>query len=427
MKHLQTWKIVSLVAAIVGMIALKLSCTDITAQPAIRPVQSLSAKSISGTLNAQRIPIPPVWPDITDFSQPITLPGLDGTAKPLTIDPRLQKHLEVFLQDRADPISSVIVVEVATGRVLAMAQGRHPEKWEAKEHSALYSNFPAASLFKTVVAAAAIEVAGVDPLDSQVLWGGCGNVNRSGVWLRDDEFGRANRLSLRSGYGRSCNGLFAKLGVNVLGLNTIATYANRLGWNEVTDADFVIPISPISIPDPKTSSIHTVGRFAAGFGDVGASVAQQAWQMLALANGGVSRPLILLQENLPKASASVGRRVVEQQTAEILKSIMDASTNGGTASGAFRKPKYRKLKELAGGKTGTLTGKKPFGVTSWFAGMMPMNNPQVVVVAVVVLDKLWHIKGPDLAAEALWAYDDLANETSSKIASKFGPGPQINH
>jgi hypothetical protein len=62
-----------------------------------------------------------------------------------TLDPELQNHLQAFIAERGSPIASVVVIDVATGEVLAMAQGRAPAKWGATEHTALYSRFPAAS------------------------------------------------------------------------------------------------------------------------------------------------------------------------------------------------------------------------------------------------------------------------------------------
>jgi peptidoglycan glycosyltransferase len=388
-----------------------------------RNPQQATALNGEEKFNVGKPILPEVWPSIEDPSQPYRIATREGTSRNLTIDPRLQKHLELFLRERQVPIASVVMVDVATGKILAMAQGRNPDQWNSKEHTAIYNQFPAASLFKTIVTAAAIEVAGTDPQETQVLWGGCGNVNRSGVWLRDDSAGRGHRINLRTGYGRSCNGLFAKLAVNTLGLNAISIYAKKFGWENLPDADFALNLGKISVPDPRTSSVHTIGRFAAGFGDVGLSPVHAAWFTLAIANDGVARPLQLFQET-QVAQNIAPRRVVEAETAHTIMDVMDATTNGGTASYAFRRPKYRKLKSIVGGKTGTLTGRAPKGVTTWFAGVMPIEQPRVVVVSLVILDQLWHVKAPDLAAEALWAYEDLMSGPESRLAAKYGQPPE---
>jgi cell division protein FtsI/penicillin-binding protein 2 len=96
--------------------------------------------------------------------------------------------------------------------------------------------------------------------------------------------------------------------------------------------------------------------------------------------------------------------------------ILDASVLGGTASFAFRRGKYTKLRGLVGGKTGTLTGSSPPGLTTWFAGMAPTDQPEVIVASVVMLEGRWIVKGPSLAAEAFWAYFDQDNMEANQIS-----------
>ena len=74
---------------------------------------------------------------------------------------------------------------------------------------------------------------------------------------------------------------------------------------------------------------------------------------------------------------------------------------GGTATYAFRKGKIRKYRRIIGGKTGTLSGSNPKGITTWFTGIMPIEEPEVVVSAVVIIEDFWKFKAPNLAAEAL--------------------------
>jgi cell division protein FtsI/penicillin-binding protein 2 len=133
--------------------------------------------------------------------------------------------------------------------------------------------------------------------------------------------------------------------------------------------------------------------------------------MLALANNGVAKDIRIFKDSARDGRDEddeymLSRSILSPHATEQLKSIMDATTNGGTASFAFRRGKYRKMKSMIGGKTGTLTGSFPKGVITWFTGMMPMDNPEVVVSAVVALEDLWHIKAPNLAAEAVAIYED---------------------
>lgn len=345
----------------------------------------------------------------------------------LSIVPDIQNDLSRFIKNRADPIAAVMLVSVKTGKVLAMAQGRAPENWGGTTHTALHNAFPAASLFKTVVSAAAFETIDVNPKRKVGLMGGCGEVNARGVWMRKDVSGRRFKLSLRRAYGNSCNDFFAKMAVNDVGLGPILNMSKRLGWNNhKIPADFEIPTSPMKEPNPITSSVHTIGRFAAGFGYVGMSVAHAAWQTLAIANDGVAKPLSLLKKSSDASSSNQSQVVISEATAQKIRSIMDATVLGGTATSAFRRGKYRSMRFDVGGKTGTLTGNYPDGITTWFAGVYPIEQPEVVVAAVTVLDKLWHFKAPNLAAEALWSYKSWARKQAKVASSRLNQDSEKN-
>lgn len=350
-----------------------------------------------------------------------------GRPVPLTLEGHLQDYLDTFTKSRNNPIAALVVVEVATGKILAMTQGRHPEDWGSASHSALHSTFPAASLFKTVVTAAALEVADVDENEMTGLSGGCSKVGESGGWLKDNVRGRQNLITLTRAFGRSCNGYFAKMGVSQIGLGPIMHFAHRFGWGKQLADDFYMEPSPFRAPPPESSSAYSVGRFAAGFGNVGISAIHAAWLMLALANDGVSKPLVMFQDTkvVPPVNPEQNR-IVSVETARRLRSIMNSTVRSGTAASAFRQRKFRDLKDQVGGKTGTLTGTSPKGLTTWFTGMMPLENPQIVVAAVVILGgDRWYIRGPSLAAEAFWAYHDLKRGKQLTSSHKVNSVPAI--
>ena len=317
------------------------------------------------------------------------------------IIPELQKSMETFMRTRGNPVSAVILVDILTGNILTLAQGKNPAKWGANVHTAIHNKFPAASLFKTVVASAAIEIAGVDIKAKSSLVGGCSKVRASGRWMQTKIRGKQYQIDLKGAYGKSCNGYFAKLALNETGMGPIIDYANRFRWGKPILADFKTLKSPIDIPTPETSSVHTVGRFAAGFGNVRSSLVHSAWRTLVIGANGQSRPLKLFKKTISSTSP---HQVITPETADAIKKIMKATIRGGTASSAFSRGKYRILRNRMGGKTGTLTGKNPSGVTTWFAGLYPIDAPQVAVVALTVINDLWIFKAPNLAAEATYQW-----------------------
>src|SRR5690606_34755982 len=103
-------------------------------------------------------------------------------------------------------------------------------------------------------------------------------------------------MNLKKAYGQSCNGFFAKLAINHLGLGIITDYARKFGWQSGIPADFLIPPSPFLPPGANNSSVHAVGRYAAGFGYVGVNAVQAAWMMAVIARDGRALPLRILSE-----------------------------------------------------------------------------------------------------------------------------------
>ncbi len=391
-----------------------------TAATALMLFASTTGATRSAIASEKKLPTIPMFLPEPDADGRIYLPDANGRKKVTTIIPQLQSHLTNYLIDSRNPIGAIVVMDIKTGSILAMAQGRKPDSWGGKDHTALHPNFPAASLFKTVVTAAAFETADLDPGRPEGLQGGCANVRESGEWMVENRPERRNQMNLRKAYGLSCNGFFAKIAVNNLGLGVIAKMARNFGWEALIPADFALDKSPIKIPAAENSSTHTIGRFAAGFGQVNTSAVHAAWNMAIIGNAGKIMPVRIFSETPVPAETSLPSAIT-RETSEKLLEIMESSVRNGTATSAFRHSKYRKFKEIVGGKTGTLTGQSPKGVTTWFSGIAPLNNPEIAVAAVIVLDETWHIKGPQLAAEAIWAFYDYKLKEQARSAVSLTP------
>ncbi len=333
--------------------------------------------------------------------------GVPDVSRALAVDPELQKGLENFLETRGNQISALVMVEVKTGRILALAQGRNPAFWSEEAHTALHTGFPAASIFKIVGASAALEEANFDPKNPLLsVPAGCSEVRDNGTWWKEFINPRKIlKLSLQDAFGDSCNGFFAKLAVNHVGLDLLNKYADRFRWGKTVPTDFFINPSPITQPNVKTTSMQTAGLYAAGFGGVGLSAVHAAWLFNGLARGGEAIPLKLFEDDLQNSSEQ-SERILSKEASFKLKTLLHSTTLSGTARNAFKKKRYRNqgLRDIVGGKTGTLTGRNPVGKTTWFVGMMPLDDPEVVVAAVVITGNKWVIKATDAAAEALSLY-----------------------
>jgi cell division protein FtsI/penicillin-binding protein 2 len=328
-----------------------------------------------------------------------------GKLHKTTLDADLQLRLQAFIAERGSPIAGVVVVDVQTGKVLSMAQGRSPNKWGSATHTALYSRFPAASLFKTVVTTAALEMTPTGTDQRFGLPGGCGgqDITPTATWMNDRGSGS---MSLRRAFGHSCNGFFAKLAINQLGIGTITRYAKFFGWESPLPIDIDLEPSKMMTPPAANSTTHTVGRFAAGFGHVGISPMHGAWMAAMIANKGVAKPLAVLADDVTPGVTMTDTPIYSPDTANRLMDVMRSTVHGGTATQAFKKGRYRTLLNEVAGKTGTLTGRTPAGLTSLFIGFYPVSNPQIAVSSVVVLEDRYPFKAPQLAAEAILAWKD---------------------
>lgn len=328
-----------------------------------------------------------------------------GRLHKTTLDADLQLRLQAFITERGSPIASVVVVDVQTGKVLSMAQGRSPNKWGSSTHTALYSRFPAASLFKTVVTTAALEMTPTGTDQRFGLPGGCGgqDITPTATWMNDRGSGS---MSLRRAFGHSCNGFFAKLAINQLGIGTITRYAKFFGWESPLPIDIDLEPSKMMTPPAANSTTHTVGRFAAGFGHVGISPMHGAWMAAMIANKGVAKPLAVLASDTRPDITMTDTPIYSPDTAERLMDVMRSTVHGGTATQAFKRGRYRTLLNEVAGKTGTLNGRTPAGLTSLFIGFYPVSNPKIAVSSVVVLEDRYPFKAPQLAAEAILAWKD---------------------
>lgn len=393
-----------------------LACHQTTEQPVVAQ---------SATSQAEKVPALYSLPkELPEWSDTETNPQLDG--RTVTIIPAIQNQVQRFIRNGGNPIAAMVMVNVKTGEIIAIAQGKSPSEWGAETHSALHNGFPSASLFKTITAAAGFEVAELDPDISLSMFGGCSHVNPRGIWPPAESSRPDQGLTLRKAYGHSCNGFFAKMAVNQIGLGPILTMAKKLGWNGTTIAsDFALNPSPLREPNPSSSSIHTIGKFAAGFGSVGLSAVHAAWQYSLIANDGMAMPVhIFKKSNWTTAKDQEKVRAIEAETAVNLRKIMDATVLSGTATSAFSKGRLKVLKPNVGGKTGTLNGTNPQGLTTWFAGLYPIEDPEIAVAAVVMLHDLWHFKATNLAAASILAYSDYKSNISEmpRTARKISEG-----
>lgn len=303
----------------------------------------------------------------------------------LTLDPQLQKRAQELLKQSAAPWGAVVAIEVRTGRVLALADYSKAEP-EKEGRLATQALFPAASLFKLVTAAAAIEQEGLE-LGHRVNYRGGDYVLNKGNYLPDER--RDNRyMSFSDALGKSCNPVFARIALNWLSEKQLSAYAHSFGFNSDIHFDMPLGESTFSLDD----DVYAFARTAAGFGNVRISPLHAAVLTGAIANQGtLMRPFIVERventngESVYQVQHSVLKRAVLPWTADRLMKAMEHTISVGTAKRQFKLFKSPMGAPVhVAGKTGTLRGTNPDGISHWFVATAPVEDPEIAIASLVV-------------------------------------------
>lgn len=315
----------------------------------------------------------------------------DGRSVPLTLDAHLQERLVRTLEGYRVPWGATVLLEPRTGRVLALAG--YSRAQPGLEGFPLDAMAPAASVFKIVTTAALLEKGAENP---EVCYHG-GKRRLDPRLLRDDPRRDRRCASLTSAFGHSTNVVFAKLADRDLDPPSLRAMAQRFLFNEPIAFARPVEVSTANVPDDPFAAANT----AAGFGAVKLSPLHGALLAAIVANGGVYVPPVLV-DGAPAPAAPA--RVVDERIAARLAEMMRETVSAGTARKAFRRPALALRGVAVAGKTGSLSDKQPFRDYSWFVGFAPADRPQVAVATLVVNDRLWHARAPQVAKEALEAY-----------------------
>jgi peptidoglycan glycosyltransferase len=354
-------------------------------------------------------------------------PVEDGVAR-LTLDGDLQATVTRLLAGHHLPEAAVVVMDVATGRLLAYAS--HIEHGPPRDLCA-EASAPSASVFKIVTAAALVEDAHLDAETKQCYCGGEQRI--ASIDLVDDP--RRDRwcTTLGGAMGRSINTVFARLAKEHLTPSQLEAMARRFGYGEPVAFD--VPVQPNELHVP-TEPLD-FARTAAGFWNTTLSPLAAAEMSAIVARGGEGvRPTLVEKVTGPSGSVVWAapetrdvRRAIGRETAEELTAMMEHTVHEGTCWHAFHDG--RGLAFLPGvdvaGKTGTLTDGGSQRYYTWFTGFAPVEPtpeaPQVAVAVLVVNGPVWQVKANVIARDVLRAY--FAQHDVPGITRPSTPAPAV--
>jgi peptidoglycan glycosyltransferase len=299
-----------------------------------------------------------------------------------SLEPRLQEFVTRTIRKAAAPHAAIVVMNPYTGAILAISG-----KSNSIKNIEYHSEFPAASLFKIVTAAAAIEESGISKDTRVAFRGGTYTLNK---WNYLPNPRKDRRLMpVGEAMGRSCNPVFGHIALKHLDGSILARYAHRFGFNQEIGLESPLERSHANIPH---SSKYQLSRTAAGFGDVTISPIHAAALVSGIANGGLlPRPYFVDRiataegATIVKTEPEFLQRIVQPQTAESLLEMMHYTTTVGTSRKAFMRGKKPVLGNIdVAAKTGTLRGNNPKGLNNWFVATAPIANPKVAIAVITV-------------------------------------------
>jgi len=311
-----------------------------------------------------------------------------GADLKLTINMAVQRAAVEALGERK---GAVVALDPKTGAILAMTSWPRydpndlAEIWQEINsdddkpllNRATQGLYPPGSVFKTVVAGAALQEGVVTP-DSR--FEDKGTVTAGGYVVRNYGDNVYGAHDFTQAYAKSINTTFAKVGVQ-LSTETLARYAEEFGFN----AALPWPLGGAAsfFPEPQDMDKAHLAQASFGQGEVLSTPLEIALATSAVANEGeimkpyiVQRVLDYHQNVLSETRPEVWKRPLTSEVAAQMTDLMVAVVDNGTGTSA------RISGVQVAGKTGTaeVENGEPH---AWFAAFAPAEDPDVLVVVLL--------------------------------------------
>lgn len=305
----------------------------------------------------------------------------------LTINRDIQRIAEEALDNSGAVCAAAIVMDIETGAVRACVS--RPAFYRENIASVLndpdsplinraFSAFSVGSVFKPVVAAAALE----SGIDSGYSYECTGSVTLNGVTFNCHKRDGHGVVDMESALAHSCNTYFISLALEV-GADKIIDMAKAFGFGEQTVFAQSLKSRSGNLPE-KVDSKAATANLAFGQGELTATPVQICTMMSIIANGGQAiKPYLVEGEAdsqgnpIRKGGYSERRQIISQKTASLLQRFLLAVVEKGSGSRA-----RTELFAVAGKTATAQTGKFENGeeiYNAWFAGYFPADNPRYAV------------------------------------------------
>ncbi|MBD3317685.1 MAG: penicillin-binding protein, partial [Chitinivibrionales bacterium] len=287
----------------------------------------------------------------------------------------------------------------------------NPEETPLDKHLFCRSFFPAASIFKVITAAGAIEKAGMTA-DTKLRRAGRNHTLYQ--YQLAPELKRYNLISLGDAFAYSINPVFGRLGIYTLEADGVLEYAQRFGFAAKLPFELPHEAGRVAVAD----SPFAVAELSSGFNQkttitplFGALIASAVSHRGAMPIPTLVDSVTEAEEGntLYRAEQRLWRAPINSETAEELFGLMKRVVRYGTARKSFntyirRSSRFAEIE--CGGKTGSVD-KDGIGRIDWFVGFARhRSDPQqhIAVAAVTAHGAYWTVHSSFLAAEIIREY-----------------------
>lgn len=311
----------------------------------------------------------------------------------LTLDYHIQSIIEEEMK-KNNTRGAVVVMDVATSEILGMGSFPDYDQNDISKYidnngdellnKALWS-FDLGSIFKTVVAAAAFEN-NLITLDDKFICTGSYKVGNTNINCSTYKSHENTEINIKDAFSLSCNTTFVKIG-EIVGAEKILDMAKKFGFGQKQLYTFSEEKSG-NLPEPNEDGI---GNISIGQGKIQATPLQVTSMMATIANNGIRRTPVIVDELLTYDGKEIKKMerekpevIMSYSTANQLKSLLSEVTKTGTGKQANMDEYGGSSGKTSSAQTGISTGVNGATVVQgWFAGFVPSNSPKYAITVFV--------------------------------------------
>lgn len=322
-----------------------------------------------------------------------------------TLETGLQEAVEDILED-AGKNGAIVVLKSDTGEIMASAStpdfdpNKISEYMKSSEdelvNKATQGEYPPGSVFKIIVAAAALEQ-GIKP-EQTFTCDGHVTINGQKVNCKTGGETGHGTITFRDAFAQSCNSAFIQIGQKI-GASAILTVAENMGLGKAVLEGY---------PEEKAGSLMTlrqsggaaIANLAIGQGETLMTPLQVAKMTNIIAAGGEDKRIRILLETEEEEV----EQAIRPDTAQTIKSMMRETMVTGSG-------KNLEADVTMAGKTGSaesyLGGRET--VHGWMTGFAPAEEPEYTITVFVEAGETGSQSAGPLFAQVVQYLNDSKN------------------